>query len=104
MNYKYISLISNKCYKNYSSTKGIKLPEFGNYATGIFYLDKNQYVEAEKEFDTLAASLGIKVIYWRDVPTNSLAIGTVARKSEPVNRQVFVTADLDQETFKKQVR
>ena len=79
------------------------MPEFGQYATGIFYLDNNQHVEAEKEFDTLAASLGIKVICWRDVPTNSLAIGTVARKSEPVSRQVFVTADLDQETLKKQV-
>lgn len=83
--------------------KGIQLPEFGNYATGIFYLDKNTHVEAEKDFETLAASLGIKIITWRDVPVDSNAIGAVARKSEPVSRQVFVTADLDKEELKKQV-
>lgn len=68
------------------------MPEWGKYATGIFYLDKNTHLEAEKDFDTLAASLGIKVLYWRDVPVNANAIGAVARKSEPLTRQVFVTA------------
>lgn len=83
--------------------KGIQLPEFGQYATGIFYLDKNTHLEAQKDFETLAASLGIKVLGWRDVPVDSNAIGIVARKSEPVSRQVFVTADVDKEELKKQV-
>lgn len=67
-------------------------------------MDKNTHLEAEKDFNTLAASLGIKIIAWRDVPVDSNAIGVVARKSEPVSRQVFVTADLDKEELKKQVR
>lgn len=79
------------------------MPEFGKYATGIIYLDKNSHLEAEKDFETLAASLGIKVLCWRDVPSNSLAIGAVARKSEPLSRQVFVTAEMDEVTFKKNV-
>jgi glutamate synthase (NADH) len=87
----------------FRALKGIQLPEFGQYATGILYLDANTHLEAEKDFDTLAASLGIKVIAWRDVPTDSNAIGVVARKSEPVSRQVFLTADLDKEALKKQI-
>lgn len=89
------------CHNCRAST-GVKLPEFGEYATGIFYLDKNSQVQAEKEFETLAANLGIKILAWRDVPVNSNAIGIVARKSEPVSRQVFITANLDKEALKKQ--
>lgn len=80
------------------------MPEYGQYATGIFYLDKNTNVESEKDFDTLAASLGIKTIAWRDVPSNTNEIGAVARKSEPLSRQVFVSAEgLDKQALKKQV-
>lgn len=84
-------------------SRGVHLPELGRYATGIFYLDKHTYEEATKDFNTLAESLGIQVICWRDVPTNQDAVGAVARKSEPLSRQVFVTADVDEETFKRQV-
>ena len=66
-------------------------------------MDKDTHVEAEKEFDALAASLGIKVIGWREVPVDSNAIGVVARKSEPLSRQVFLTADLDKEALKIKV-
>lgn len=83
--------------------KGVQLPDFGQYATGILYLDKDSHVEAEKEFESLAANLGLKILFWRDVPVDSNAIGIVARKSEPLSRQVFITADLDQEALKKQV-
>jgi glutamate synthase (NADH) len=79
------------------------LPEFGKYATGIIFMDKNSYLESEKDFETLAASLGIKILAWRSVPTDTNAIGNVARKSEPLSRQVFITADVDEEALKKQV-
>lgn len=92
-----------KNYQHFRALKGIQLPEFGQYATGIIYLDKNTHLEAQKDFETLAASLGIKVLAWRDVPVDSNAIGIVARKSEPVSSQVFITADVDKEELKKQV-
>jgi glutamate synthase (NADH) len=79
------------------------LPELGKYATGIFYLDKNSHEEAEKEFQELADSIGLAVLGWRDVPVNSDAIGQVALKSEPLSRQVFITADLDEDSLNKQV-
>lgn len=95
--------IPHALYAKELASRGVQLPELGQYATGIFYLDKNSYEEATKDFNTLAESLGIQVICWRDVPTNQDAVGGVARKSEPLSKQVFVTADVDEETFKRQV-
>lgn len=79
------------------------MPEFGKYATGIIYLDKNTHLQVEKDFETLAASLGITIIKWRTVPTDINAIGTVALKSEPLSRQVFITCDGDEEALKLKV-
>lgn len=75
----------------------------GKYATGIFYLDEKTRANSEKDFETLAASLGISVLGWRTVPIDSSAVGMVARKSEPLSRQVFVTADLPEESFTRQI-
>lgn len=85
------------------SAKNIVLPEFGKYGTGIFYLDKDTHIESENSFNTLAASLGITILYWRDVPINQDAIGRVALKSEPLSRQVFVTANLPEEELERKV-
>lgn len=81
------------------------MPDLGDYATGIFYLDEAQHAAAEKEFDELAKSLGLEVIAWRTVPANQAAIGGVARKSEPVSRQVFVRRPegSDEKAFERQV-
>lgn len=75
-----------------SAKEKLTLPEPGKYATGIIYLDENSHAETEKEFEALATSLGLTVLGWRSVPTDSSAIGRVARKSEPVSRQVFITS------------
>lgn len=82
-----------KIEKNFRLKQGIDLPDFGQYATGIIYFDKNSYIESQKDFTTLAASLGITVLGWRLVPTNSSAIGMVAKKSEPLSYQVFIVPD-----------
>uniref|UniRef100_A0A182FH82 Glutamate synthase [NADH] n=1 Tax=Anopheles albimanus TaxID=7167 RepID=A0A182FH82_ANOAL len=95
--------IPHQLYAKELASRGIELPELGRYATGIFYLDKTMHEEAEKDFNALAESLGLQVLTWRDVPTNQEAVGAVARKSEPLSRQVFVTSDVDEETFKRQV-
>lgn len=55
-------------------------------------MDKNSYSEFESKFAVLTKSLGMNIIGWRTVPTDSSAIGKVACKSEPLSRQVFVTS------------
>ncbi|KAH0945164.1 hypothetical protein HN011_004136 [Eciton burchellii] len=83
--------------------QNIELPEFGRYATGILFLDKNTHKEAEIAFEKLAKECNLRVLCWRDVPTDSNQIGQVAKKCEPYMRQVFVTGDQDAETLKRQM-
>lgn len=71
------------------------MPPFSRYATGILFLDRHTHEEAEAEFDALATELGISVLAWRTVPTNSDAVGRVAKKTEPFCRQVFVAGPTD---------
>lgn len=53
-------------------------------------MDEATHEEIEKEFEAVATSIGLTVLGWRTVPTDSSAIGRVARKSEPLSRQVFL--------------
>ncbi|GAB0093859.1 glutamate synthase [Sergentomyia squamirostris] len=102
-----LASIPHDLYAKEMASEGVILPDFGNYATGIFYLDRNTHVEVEKEFNTLSETVGLTVLGWRTVPVSSDAIGAVARKSEPLSRQVFVTAaetsTLGEEELRRQV-
>ncbi|XP_015429364.1 PREDICTED: putative glutamate synthase [NADPH] isoform X2 [Dufourea novaeangliae] len=83
--------------------ENVELPPFGRYATGILFLDKNTHEETEAAFEKLTEECGLRVISWRDVPTDNSRIGQVARKCEPYMRQVFVTGDQDDSTLERQV-
>ncbi|XP_004526125.1 glutamate synthase [NADH], amyloplastic isoform X2 [Ceratitis capitata] len=97
--------IPHNLYAKELASTGTILPELGSYATGIIYCDVQTHSDAENEFTQLAQELNLKVIAWRTVPTNKEAIGVVARKSEPVSRQVFVGCDsgLSQDDFNRQI-
>jgi glutamate synthase (NADPH/NADH) large chain len=73
---------------------GIELPPAGTYATGIGFLPRD--AEAEKAARTgiekIAASEGLHVLGWRDVPIDNAMIGQQAADAEPSFRQVFITA------------
>nr|XP_046492605.1 glutamate synthase [NADH] isoform X2 [Neodiprion pinetum] len=82
---------------------GVELPEFGHYATGIFFLDKITHQQSEEAFAKLAEKCNLRIICWRDVPTDNTKIGQVAYKTEPYSRQVFVTGDQEVEALNRQV-
>ncbi|XP_017137128.1 glutamate synthase [NADH], amyloplastic isoform X2 [Drosophila miranda] len=100
-----LASIPHGLYAKALAKEGITLPDLGDYATGIFYLDEAQHSAAEKEFNDLAQSLGLEVIAWRTVPASQQAIGVVARKSEPLSRQVFVRRPegSDEKDFQRKV-
>uniref|UniRef100_A0A0K8TT44 Glutamate synthase [NADH] n=1 Tax=Tabanus bromius TaxID=304241 RepID=A0A0K8TT44_TABBR len=86
-----LSAIPHELYAKEMANLGITLPPFGEYGTGIFFLDEQTHKEVEEEFTALAKSLKVTVLGWRTVPTDRSAIGNVARKCEPMCRQVFVS-------------
>ncbi len=89
----------------FRNQKGIDLPSAGNYATGILFLDPITHIQAEQRFESIATENELRVLCWRDVPTNSKSIGEVARSNEPIMRQVFVVPNekLDESEFKRKV-
>ena len=68
------------------------LPAAGLYAAGLVFLptDAAEAAAIEAGFENLAAEEGLRVIGWRDVPTNPAVLGDLAREAMPAIRQVFV--------------
>ena len=83
----------------------IAVPEPGKYATGLIFLPinekeadlcieiLNQYVESE----------GLKLICWREVPTDNSVLGEIAKKTEPRIRQIFVRGNYEQDTIERKI-
>lgn len=83
----------------YFSTLGLTLPSEGLYGSGLMFLPSNPKEAALciKEFEKQVVAEGLELIGYRDVPVNSDAIGEIARSSEPLIRQVFVTGKFDEQ-------
>ena len=71
---------------------GFALPEPGAYGVGMAFLpqDAPSREACEAIINTTIAEEGQTLLGWRDVPRNSAAIGWLARRNEPVIRQVFI--------------
>ena len=82
--------------KFYRSVVSFELPKVGSYATGIFFVQKNNPLNNEK-INQIAAEEGLSIIGWRDMPINSSSIGKTALSVMPDFKQVFLTG-LNNET------
>ncbi|GBG27802.1 Ferredoxin-dependent glutamate synthase [Hondaea fermentalgiana] len=86
---------------------GIELPAAGNFATGMVFtsVEDDAAAESKRLFEANAPRFGIKVLGWRDVPTNNSMLGMGARLSEPNISQVFVEneAGHDIEVFEREL-
>ncbi|MFV0459848.1 MAG: glutamate synthase large subunit, partial [Actinomycetales bacterium] len=72
------------------------LPEVGCYAAGIIFLPRedDECAAAVATIEQICADEGVRVLGWRDVPTYSQMIGSLAEGCMPRFRQLFV-ADAD---------
>lgn len=86
---------------------GFALPEAGAYGVGMAFLpqDTPSRAACEAIINAAVAEEGQTLLGWRDVPRNSEAIGWLARRNEPVIRQVFIgrAAGLDIEAFERKL-
>ena len=71
---------------------GIPLPRPGHYGAGLVFLprDPAQAAACERILEDMIREEGQTVLGWRDVPTDSSAVGPSARAVEPRFRQIFV--------------
>lgn len=69
------------------------LPEPGEYASGnVFFKtgDPLQLQSFQAVFTKIAVDLGLRVLGWREVPTDGSILGPAARSKEPIILQPFV--------------
>ncbi len=74
---------------------GFTLPEAGQYGVGMLYTAPDAEIrgKSRQEFEKIAAEEGLKVLGWRDVPTDNSSLGNSAKSTEPFIEQVFIERD-----------
>ncbi|MGH9363061.1 MAG: glutamate synthase subunit alpha, partial [Thermoanaerobaculia bacterium] len=84
--------IPHEFFHRECGARGLDLPARGDYGVAFVFLPRGAAERARCEalLEGIAAEEGQRVIGWRDVPADSGAIGWLARKSEPVMRQLFI--------------
>ena len=87
-----------------------ELPPMGSYAAGIAFLDVTRAEQQVASVAAAAATEGVVVLGWRDVPVNPSSIGPSARAAMPAMRQVFLARegltgiDLDRAVYRVRKR
>ncbi len=73
---------------------GFRLPGRGAYGVGMVFAPRDDALRerCERILEEAVASRGLAVLGWRDVPGDNTCLGDLARRAEPVIRQVFVAA------------
>ncbi|XP_006458247.1 NADPH-dependent glutamate synthase [Agaricus bisporus var. bisporus H97] len=72
---------------------GCALPELGEYAVGNIFFKKDDLVQTPAQqaiFAKIANDLGLRVLGWREVPTDGTILGPAASSREPTILQPFV--------------
>ncbi len=83
----------------------VNVPAPGKYGTGLIFLPR---IPAEADFclDVLTKYIkqeGLELIEYRDVAVDSSAPGEIAKLTEPVVKQVYVKADLEQDILEQKL-
>ena len=85
--------------------KGYEIPHEGEYGTGLVFLprDKAEAKQCEAILVKIVLDEGVRLIAFRDVPTDNSTIGEIARETEPLIRQILVAADLPQDELERKL-
>lgn len=81
------------------------LPAEGNYGAGFLFLPpgESERKQCEEILNELIISEGLQTIAFRDVPVNNQVIGDIARSTEPVMKQVFITGNYEQDELERKL-
>mgnify|MGYP001494590082 FL=1 len=86
----------------FSKACTFEIPEFGDYAVGNVFLPRkaNQRSFCESVFERHLIDQALKLLGWRTLPVDPSVLGTIAKKTEPFVKQIFVSKPTqDQEDF-----
>ena len=79
-------------FRKVTGDLGFTLPAAGQYGVGMLYTAPDAEIrgKSRQEFEKIAAEEGLKVLGWRDVPTDNSSLGNSAKSTEPFIEQVFI--------------
>ncbi|WWC86714.1 uncharacterized protein L201_001592 [Kwoniella dendrophila CBS 6074] len=70
-----------------------KLPSEGHYAVGNVFFSKEEFASQQATFEGIAKPLGLRVLGWREVPTDNTILGPASKSKEPKILQPFVVLE-----------
>mgnify|MGYP001225074776 FL=1 len=84
--------IPDKFFRRETAALGFSLPPAGDYGVGMLFLPRgrDERARVEELVTRIVHEEGQSLLGWRDVPTDSSALGDSARRGEPTMRQVFI--------------
>jgi glutamate synthase (NADPH/NADH) large chain len=90
-----LTQIPHEFFKAECQKSKIELPSEGDYAVGMLFLprESDELLECEGIFEGIIAEEGLTLLGWRDVPVDHNSIGEIAKGTEPLIKQVFITRD-----------
>ena len=99
--------VPHKFLKKVAAAAGVTLPKAGEYGVGMIYSSPDAAIRARSRqiFEQIVTTEGLKVLGWRDVPTDHSSLGNTAKASEPFMEQVFIqrTAGMDEVAFERKL-
>src|SRR3984893_17052650 len=84
--------IPNKFFVKKLTELGLSCPAPGEYAIGALFLPRDAGLRQEIRniYAREPAKEGMRIIGWRDVPTNNSTLGWSVKPTEPVHKQIFL--------------
>ncbi len=87
--------IPHELFLDEAGRLGFDLPGRGQYGVATVFLPQDGQARrrCEEILAETVADGGLKVLGWRDVPSDNRCLGKIAREAEPVVRQAFVSGE-----------
>ena len=91
-----------------TAKSGFHLPAPGQYGVGMLFMPKDlpERSAVKRAFKKIVTKEGLKLLGWRDIPTDNSSLGNTAKASEPFMMQVFIARDAamaDDLTFERKL-
>ncbi|MEL7352889.1 MAG: glutamate synthase large subunit [Cyanobacteria bacterium P01_A01_bin.116] len=88
-----LTQIPHKFMTKVAAAEGIELPEAGQYGVAMIYAspDADARAKGRAAFEKTVDEAGLKVLGWREVPTDNTSLGPTAQNSEPFIQQAFIS-------------
>jgi glutamate synthase (NADPH) large chain len=84
--------VPHKFLAKKAAALGFKLPAPGHYAVGALFMPHDEAWRREimETYAAVAEREGMRLLGWRDIPTNNSTLGESVKPTEPVHMQVFL--------------